>query len=159
MPANFDMCPINKQILIAVDESDNSRRAVSYIAYMLGGVPEFNITLLNIIPVPPDDYFKTEDERRSWIEDHESTAKKVLEEYRQMLIMSKFHQENLDVRIKTGDYPSIADAVLKVFVEISAGTIVIGRRGISKKEEFIFGSTSSRILHSIKNCAALWVVE
>jgi len=37
-------------------------------------------------------------------------------------------------------------------------TIVIGRRGISKKEEFIFGSTSNKIIHEAKKCAVL-VIE
>jgi hypothetical protein len=34
----------------------------------------------------------------------------------------------------------------------------IGRRGISKKEEFMFGSTSTRILHIAKDCS-IWVIE
>ena len=50
-------------------------------------------------------------------------------------------------------------AILEEALELGAGTIVLGRRGISKKEEFIFGSTSNKILHSRKSCAALWVVE
>jgi len=37
-------------------------------------------------------------------------------------------------------------------------TVVIGRRGLSKKEEFIFGSTSNRILHEANNCAVM-VIE
>jgi nucleotide-binding universal stress UspA family protein len=38
------------------------------------------------------------------------------------------------------------------------GTVVIGRRGISRKEEFIFGSTSNKILHTARDCS-VWVIE
>ncbi len=54
---------------------------------------------------------------------------------------------------------SIAETILDELRERSAGTLVVGRRGITKKEEFIYGSTSSKLLHAQKNSAAMWVVE
>jgi nucleotide-binding universal stress UspA family protein len=52
----------------------------------------------------------------------------------------------------------VAQAILEEALALGAGTIVLGRSSISKKEEFIFGSTSNKILHSRKSCSALWVV-
>jgi Universal stress protein family. len=37
------------------------------------------------------------------------------------------------------------------------GTVVIGRRGVSKAEEFLFGSVSTKVMHLAKDCA-VWVV-
>jgi len=37
------------------------------------------------------------------------------------------------------------------------GTVALGRRGVSKAEEFLFGSVSSKIIHSVKGCT-VWVV-
>jgi nucleotide-binding universal stress UspA family protein len=37
------------------------------------------------------------------------------------------------------------------------GTIVVGRQGLSRKEEFLFGSVSSKIVSHARNCA-VWVV-
>jgi hypothetical protein len=42
--------------------------------------------------------------------------------------------------------------------KLACGTVVIGRRGISKKEEFLFESTSNKIIHTAKDCA-VWVIE
>jgi nucleotide-binding universal stress UspA family protein len=36
--------------------------------------------------------------------------------------------------------------------------VVVGRHHKSKAEEFLFGSTSSKLIHEAKKCA-VWVVE
>jgi nucleotide-binding universal stress UspA family protein len=35
---------------------------------------------------------------------------------------------------------------------------VVGRRGVSKRQEFLFGSVSSKVVRDAKNCA-VWVIE
>ena len=56
MPQN-DAIELNKNILIAVDDSDNSRRAVHYVGFLLGKVDGVRATLLHVIPEPEEDYF------------------------------------------------------------------------------------------------------
>ena len=53
----------NKNILIAVDESENSRRAVSNVAQFLGGIEGFKVTILHVIPIPEEDIFPNSTER------------------------------------------------------------------------------------------------
>jgi nucleotide-binding universal stress UspA family protein len=159
MEPSWQACIINKHILVAVDESDNAKRAVAYVALMLGGLQGFKVTLINIVPVPPDDYFAKAEERVSWIQDNEMKSKLVLEGYREMLIKSGVDGEFVEIRMKTGEYPSVAQVILNEANLIGASTIALGRRGISKQEEFIYGSTSNKILHSQKSCNALWVIE
>ena len=44
------MNPIrNKHIVIAVDGSENSRRAVAYVGQLIGGLTGFTVTLLHVI--------------------------------------------------------------------------------------------------------------
>jgi len=159
MQPSWQACMINRHILVAVDESDNAKRAVTYVALMLSGLQGFKVTLINIVSVPPDDFFANSGERVSWIEDNETTSKLVLEGFRKMLIDAGVDGEFVKVCMKTGEYPSIAEVILNEATHIGAGTIALGRRGISKQEEFIYGSTSNKILHSQKSCNALWVIE
>ncbi len=159
MEPSWQACIINKHILVAVDESDNAKRAVAYVALMLGGLQGFKVTLINIVPVPPDDYFANAEQRASWLEDNETKSKLVLEGYREMLIKSGVDGEFVEICMKTGEYPSVAQVILNEATLIGASTIALGRRGISKQEEFIYGSTSNKILHSQKSCNALWVIE
>ncbi len=52
------MCfEVNRNILIAVDESQNAQRAVTYVGKLLGGIKGFKVTVLHVIREPEDDYF------------------------------------------------------------------------------------------------------
>jgi nucleotide-binding universal stress UspA family protein len=148
----------SRNILIAVDNSENARRAVLYVADMLRGLPWFHITLLTIISEPPEDYFTGEQEHHQWITDQKAAAAKMIEEYRNILIQSGFKENAVDMKVAMSFCPSIADCILSEQKTLQIDTLVIGRRGISKKEEFMFGSTSNKILHSTKNCS-IWVIE
>ena len=148
----------DRHILIALDESENAKRALLYAADFLGGMPGFRATLLSIIPEPPEDYFDSDEDRNKWIEDRRSTAKEMLENYRKILIQSGFREDKVDVLVDVGSCPSVAGCILDEQKKLGCCTVVVGRRGISKKEEFIFGSTSNKILHNGKNCA-VWVIE
>ncbi len=53
---------------------------------------------------------------------------------------------------------SIALDILHVAKTERFKTVVIGRRGISKAEEFMFGSVSNRIIHAGSDCT-VWVVQ
>jgi nucleotide-binding universal stress UspA family protein len=148
----------DRNILIAVDASENAKRAVLYVKELLAGLPGFHITILTIISRPPEDYFVSGDERDSWIENQNASAKSVLESYRLILFQGGFRDEDITLHSVMTECTSLAECILDEQRKLSCGTVVIGRRGISKKEEFIFGSTSNKILHTPKDCS-VWVIE
>jgi nucleotide-binding universal stress UspA family protein len=148
----------DKHLLIAVDESDSSRRAVLYVADLLGGFPGFTVSLLSIIPEPEEDFFDTEAELNAWLREKIDTANRMLANYRQVLIQSGFPAEKVRFRTCVGEAKSLADAILEMRCDLTCCTVVVGRHHKSKTEEFLFGSTSSRLIHEAKNCA-VWVVE
>ncbi|UCH79694.1 MAG: universal stress protein [Nitrospiraceae bacterium] len=148
----------DRHVLVALDESENAKRALLYAADFLGGSPGFRVTLLSIIADPSEDYFTSSSERDAWIKDKISRSKELLHGYREILVQSGFRVDKVDVKVEVKNCPSIADCILEIQRELGCCTIVVGRRGISKKEEFIFGSTSNKLLHSGKNCA-VWVIE
>ncbi len=154
------MYPFNRDrhILIAVDNSENAQRAVLYAADFLGGVEGFRVTILTIIPEPPVDYFESDEKRSGWIEERRSEAASLLDKCRGILIQSGFSEDRVETIADIRKCPSVADCIIEVQQRLKCCTIVIGRRGVSKKEEFLFGSTSSNIVRSGKNCA-VWVIE
>lgn len=154
-----DTCKIkDRHLLVALDGSENAQRAALYVADLLGGVPGFRVTLLNIVPEPSEDYFETAEERTAWVEEHSSGAEKMLQKYREVFIQAGFREDKVMVRVEVRNCPSIADCILDDQKKLGCCTVVLGRRGISKKEEFLYGSTSNKLLHSTKNCA-VWVIE
>ncbi len=153
------VCPLNRHIMISVDGSENSDRAVAYMVCMLGGVSGVQVTLLHIISIPPEDYFTTTEEEKNWITLHERSAEAAINRHTEQLIDGGIASAAILPVIKKGRFMSIAETILDELRKRSAGTLVVGRRGITKKEEFIYGSTSSKLLHAQKNSAAMWVVE
>lgn len=149
---------VERHIMIAVDSSANARRAVLFVGDFFGCYKEFQVTLLHIILEPEATFFSDNDERQKWLADALKEARKFMEEYRHILVDAGFPEDKVNVRIDTMRAPSVADCIIKEQEEMKCCTIVIGRRGISKKEEFIFGSTSNKIIHEAKKCAVL-VIE
>jgi nucleotide-binding universal stress UspA family protein len=147
-----------RNILIAVDASENAKRAIQYVRDVIGGLPGFHVTVLSIISEPSEDYFVNADERNAWVEKENAATKSILDEYRQVLIQAGFRDEDVTVLAVMKSCASIAECILDEQRKLGCGTVVIGRRGISKKEEFMFGSTSTKILHIAKDCS-IWVIE
>lgn len=144
-------------ILIAVDASDNSRRAVSYVGRMLGGKNGFKVTLLHVIPDPEEDYFRDEGEKQVWLNEYRRKSDEVLNDYRNMLIQAGFSEGAVDMNMPLRYCPSMAECILLERDSRRYGTIVVGRQGLSRKEEFLFGSISSKIVNHARNCT-VWVV-
>jgi len=154
-----DSNPIfNKDILIAVDESSNARRAVFYVARLLGGLPGFRIDLLHVLSPPEEDFFPSAAARDAYVQKHRREIERVIEEYRQILIDNGFAAEAVSTHTPERYCPSIADCIIAEKETLQPSTIVIGRQGVSRQEEFLFGSVSNKIVNKAKGCT-VWVVE
>lgn len=148
----------NKNILIAVDESENAGRAVSYVGQLLGGLTGFKITILHVVPEPEDDYFATSAEKDKWFTQYQKKVDALLKDYQQLLIQKGFAPEDVAVRSTVRYCPSMAKCILMERDETGYSTIVVGRQGLSRSEEFLFGSVSSKIVNHARKCT-VWVVE
>ena len=68
-------------------------------------------------------------------------------------------EKNIHLRIQVCSKPvTVAELILHERQSGGYGTIVVGRRGMSKKEEFLFGSVSNKIVREARDCT-VWVVE
>jgi len=71
------------------------------------------------------------------------------------MIMTEFRRRQNSDRWhwskECSNYPTEQD-------ETQYSTIVVGRQGLSRSEEFLFGSISSKIVNHASNCT-VWVVE
>jgi nucleotide-binding universal stress UspA family protein len=72
--------------------------------------------------------------------------------------MERKKDTQIEIQLSIQPCSSIGDAILEEQEKLRSCIVVIGRRGISHNKEFVFGSTSSTILHLAKHCAVM-VVE
>ena len=148
----------DKHLLIAVDASESSKRAVMYVADFIGGLEGFRVTLFSIIPEPEEDFFDTEAERIAWTREKLEETNKLLFNYQQVLVQSGFPPDKVRIRSCVGDTKSFAEEILDIRCDLTCCTVVVGRHHKTKTEEFLFGSTTSKLVREAKSCA-VWVVE
>jgi nucleotide-binding universal stress UspA family protein len=128
------------------------------VADFFGDYQDVAITLLSILPEPSEDYFATEEERRRWVEERTRRLNGILGEYRKILADAGIGAEKIETRLSVRQCSSIGDAILEEQEKLRCCIVVLGRRGLSHQEEFVFGSTTGRILRQAKHCAVM-VVE
>jgi len=158
-------------VLIAVDGSRNSMRAVEYAGWIFALNPEARLVLFQILPaISRMNLSKKEikdiDARKVERPDLAGLYWKLESEEK----MNQFFAESTEVLKKAGVKPEqikakfavkageIADAILE---EVALGrydTLIVGRRGISRVREFFLGSVSTKVVREARGCAVC-VVE
>jgi nucleotide-binding universal stress UspA family protein len=154
-----------KKILVAVDESKNSMKAVDYVAR--GMEKTGTVTLLSILPdassacgldgpslIP---LFKENRKAFCAVEDRKKdTVKAFMEKAKQVLVESGFPSKNVSVKIQKKK-AGIARDILKAAQQGRFTTLVIGRRGLSAIKQFMMGSVSSKVVQLAKNVSVIVV--
>jgi nucleotide-binding universal stress UspA family protein len=160
-----------KKVLVAVDASENAARAVHYAADIVGNSPGFKVTLLYVERLPERDVFPDEEQWKQACKAQEREVRTFLDESRKVLeergVPTQAISIEYVVHCRSPFYSppphcslghSISQNILSAAEQGGFGTVVIGRRGLSKTEEFLFGSVSTKIIHSARNCT-VWVVN
>jgi nucleotide-binding universal stress UspA family protein len=149
--------PPDNKFLVAVDNSENAIRAVDYIARILGGF-DFKINLFHAIRGDHSIhsgiahlFFPKES-----FEEAEDGAKAVFDIAKRRLEDAGFASGQITAKLVSG-VPSRAEAIIKEAREGDYGTIVLGRRGLSKVQEFLLGRVSNKVISIIRR-RAVWIV-
>lgn len=147
-----------RNILLSIDNSENSRRAIRYVGKIVGSSSGYRITILNIVEDMGEDFFPSVAEREGHLARQRELSDVLLRDAHDTMRESAVPEECIRMETITAPTGYIAESIIKKARRDNSGTLVIGRRGISKKEEFLFGSVSSKIVSYAKNCT-VWVVE
>ena len=142
--------PPGNSILIAMDSSECSMQAIDFSGELMGGL-DFNITLLHVVRGAGNMSLSRED-----IQAQEDDIHAVFDQAKHRLINFGFKPENITSKIITG-LSSRAKAIVQEAKQNRHTTIVVGRRGLSKVQEFFMGSVSNKVIQLAEE-QAVWVV-
>lgn len=148
-------------ILVAVDGSEHSLRALDHVSFMVGDNKDVHLTLFHVKGGGANFESIEFDEARS-----EELGKivacgneKLVDEFHrrgvQILKDAGIGQERYEIQM-TKRTRNAGKAILEKAVEKNFGTIVMGRRGTNKS--FFMGSVSRYVLNNATN-RALWLVS
>jgi nucleotide-binding universal stress UspA family protein len=146
-----------KRILIAVNDSDDAMRAIHYVGQTTHLADSISIHLLYVHPDPPPDYYTkggTLDAYREIMYDH---AKQAMKTAISTLKKLGVNEKSIKTDIQLADGRTISQAILQAQETYQCSTVVVGKRGISKNEEFLFGSISNTLARKTKGFTT-WIV-
>jgi nucleotide-binding universal stress UspA family protein len=156
-----------QKILLAVDGSEQSGKAVEYVGDTLCSCRDIEITIFHALETPflamadAGHVLETRvDFAQLAAENLERAEKEILQRAEQLLKERNGSTGRAKIRTKL-DSGSSRDVARAIIREVEAGgydTVVLGRRGMSVVKEFMFGSVSSKVVHHIENCT-IWIVE
>lgn len=153
--------PVNNKILIALDCSADAMTAVDYAGTLLGG-KGYKIGLVHVLrsfpaglsepailamPLMLGEYIKKGKER----------IEPVFKDAGRRLIAHGFSFEDITTQIIT-DMPSRAGGIIREAENGAYGTIVMGRRGLSKTQSYFIGRVSNKVVQ-VGRRFTVWIVN
>jgi len=150
---------ISTKIMIAVDGSENSFRAVDHVIDMAGAYPDLRITLFHVLPHLRHFYsveFERNNPHLEQVLQREDNPRMVdlYEKACRKLEAAGLKKDHINVETNAESF-DIATAIFSELRTGQYGTVIVGRRG--ERDAFFTGGIAMRLVQKVTN-RALWVV-
>jgi nucleotide-binding universal stress UspA family protein len=157
------------KLLVAIDGSQCSQRAVEYVARQFSGLSGLEITLFHVLPYVPavfwdDGHIKSSEEVEArkklvdlWLANQTSRLDPIFHEAAAVLTKGGIRPEQITVRSVSDSI----DAAGSIIEEAKTGgyqTVVMGRCGRTAGERLLMGSVTTKVIN-YGTGMALCVVE
>ena len=164
-----------KHLLIAVDGSEVSDRALAYVAQLMDGQRDIRVSLLHVPkPIPPEllefggrenpaeeitAEVALQSARTDWIKRERRAAAPMFERARALLSKSGVPEEVVDMQIVAANpNESLDSAILEVAHEKHCGTVVVGYAAFSWFQEHLHRHLAEALLQKAAGIA-IWIVH
>lgn len=165
----------NAKLLVVIDESEASKRAVSYVAGIIGGRGRFKVCLAHTLPeIPahliehggaedPSEEEKLDRELHSdqnrWIVAARKEAQPILTRARAVLSKAGLTASSIEERFfDPAEGRARGDEILELARERKCHTIVLGSESLSRWRQLLGNDPVEELLRHGKGFA-VWVVE
>ena len=143
-----------KSLLVAINDSVSSRAVVDFLANMSLCPEEWDISMLHFFRKPSSSEVLM---GKKFAADQPSRLVKVLEKAREKLIESGFLPEKIKTELISEHYDTVADGIIDQANKRKTSMVIIGRKKMSKAEEFVMGDISVKVIRALEGTAVLVV--
>ncbi|MFZ5758528.1 MAG: universal stress protein [Thermodesulfobacteriota bacterium] len=147
-----------RKILVAVDDSNLSELVLNYVGEVVAPIDRAEICLLHVYPEPPPYYYTEKHTLQEYREEKEKAAQAIFALAMEVLAGHGIDKGRITTSCRMASGKTFSKTILQTQKEGDYGTVVLGRRGISKAEEFLFGSVSTAVLRESHDFT-VWVVS
>lgn len=139
--------PVNQKVLIAADGSPCATRAVRFVADTIGHLKGYQVRLMVVVRGGSDGIS---------LDGKGLSTEHIFKEAAGILTAAGFPEENISTKVVSGAM-SRAGAIVTHAGKGHWGTIVVGRRGLSRVKDFFMGRVSNKTVHAGR-LDTVWIV-
>jgi nucleotide-binding universal stress UspA family protein len=158
------VCPVwmvkgrvkSKNILLAIDHSENAMRAVDHAGFMLSGT-DANVTVFHskrdlrrFVPAEVLDEFPGV--QKFWQKKAGDVVAPYMRKAREILIEAGLAENQISVKLVDGSRSAARD-ILEEAEKNSIGTIMLGKKGSSAVQDYSLGSITKKVLDGASDMA------
>lgn len=143
---------MSNSILVSLNDSVSSRAVVEYLSKLSLCPEDWTITLLHLFRKPSASESLM---GKKFTEELPARHLSVLEKAKDKLVESGFNPNNIEIRLVTEPYQTVADGIIDQCKDKAYDLVVIGRKRMSKAEEFVLGDVSVKLVRALEGSAVL----
>jgi len=145
---------LKNSMLIAMNDSLSARAAVDFIANLAICPEEMDITLLHVFRKPSagEDLMG-----KKFMKEQPARYLKAMEKAKDKLVEKGCNPNTIRIKLVEDLYPTVGEGIIDQFNKGNYSMVVIGRKRMSKAEEFIRGDVSIKLVRALKGAAVLVV--
>ena len=145
---------MKSKILVALNESIISQMVIDYLINIGFDPGNVDITLLHVFRKP-----SSEEELmgKKFAKERLPKIKNFLDQTRDKLVDNGFCEDQISIKIITEQYSSITEGIIDQFKKNHYKMVMIGRKRMSKSEEFVLGDISIKLVRALNETAVVVV--
>jgi len=144
----------DNSILVALNDSVSSRAVVDFLAGLSLCPEDWHIFLLHFFRTPSA---SEELMGKKYMGEQSSKMTSVLQRAKDRLVEKGFNPDRIEMELVKQPYQTIADGIIDQVNKRNINMVVIGRKKMSKAEEFVMGDISVKLVRALERAAVLVV--
>jgi nucleotide-binding universal stress UspA family protein len=163
-----------QKILIAVDDTDASMKAVRYLSKIIEGRENVRICIFHVLPsIPPKllEFGGAEDPQKEgmlseelkstqaqWIENAKAAAQSSLKDAQAIFLDHRLSPHQINTSFSSSIHkPDVVREILEAATQWQCGTIVVGRHRLPWVKELFYRHTGEKLIEKAEDLS-VWVV-
>ncbi len=141
-------------ILVSIKDPLSSAPILNFFNRLILCREDQRITLLHVWRKPSA---SEELMGKKFAEEEQSRVLSFLQEAKDRLVGDGYDPDEIKIDLVTEPYPTIADGIIDQFHKGDYDMVVIGRKTMSKAEEFVLGDVCAKLIRALEGTAVLVV--
>ena len=145
-----------KKAFVAINNTIRSKAVIDYIIDMSLCPEEWHLSLVHILRSPSA---SEELMGKKFIKEQPARMLDMLEKAKNRLVENGYRPDKIDIKVAQLEYATISEGIIDQYKKEKYDILIIGRKRMSKSEEFVMGDVSIKLIRKLEKAAILVVKD